>query len=141
MLLGYLVYFGLYMCQLAIIWRIDGIHKYKKIKLLTIKNKVFNHILIHYCKDYNIQNERKLFNKNKLYSNSIGLAPLCMQILTHMLFILFVLIRIQVYKTDNQLFRTIQAIVFSFSILYTLSLMVYQIVYGDRIMRQNNIRK
>lgn len=140
MFLGIFVYFGLYLSQLAFIWKIDGIHKFLGKKMLTIRPIILKYILIHYTKEYNINKERKQFPKNKLYSNSIGLVSLSMQIFAHIMYTLFVIIRIQVFQANDRLFIILQIIVFSLSIAYTIGLMIYQGVYEDRIMKKNNAK-
>jgi len=135
MLLGIFLYFGIYLSQLAFIWKIDGIHKYNENKLLPIKPKFFKYAIIHYTRDYNINNERKLFPKNEVYKNSIEIISLFLQILAHMLYIVFIIIRIQVYETNNRIFSIIQMIIFCLAIIYTIGLMIYQGVREDRIKK------
>ncbi len=126
------------MAQLAFIWKIDGIHKYKEKRLLPIKPKFLKYVTIHYSRHYNINNKRKLLPKNELYNNTIEITSLSMQFLAHILYIAFIIIRVQIHETNNRIYSIIQMIIFSIAIIYTVGLMIYQGVCGDRIMKKNN---
>lgn len=133
MILGILVYFGLYISQLAFIWKIDGIHKYTAKKTLHIKSRFFKYIIIRYSRDYNLNKERKLFPKSETSCNSIDIAALLMQIIAHVLYLFFIFIRMRIYQSYSMVFSIMQIIIFSLSIGYTIGLMIYQGVCEDSI--------
>ena len=140
MILGILLNFGLYVSQLAYIWKIDGIHKYEAKKTLQIKSRFLKYVIIHYSRDYNINKERILFPKNEMFCNSIEIAALIMQITSHVLFMLFIFIRIHIYQSYSMVFSILQIIIFSFSFAYTIGLMIYQGVCEDNIAHKNKIK-
>jgi hypothetical protein len=115
-----------YISQLAFVWKIDGIHKYKAKKLLPIKSRLQKYTILHYSRDYNINKERKWVPKNELFCNSIEIVALIMQIISHLLYLSFIFIRISIYQSYSMVFPVLQIIVFSLSILYTIGLMIYQ---------------
>lgn len=136
MLLGIFIYFGLYLAQLAFIWKIDGIHKYEEKKLLSINSKLLKHIVLHYSRCFNVHKERKLLPKNDLYSNTIEVNSLLLQIVAHVLYLAFIVFRIRVVQTNGLVFSILQIIVFCLAIVYTICLMVYQGVHEDKIIKE-----
>ncbi len=133
MVVGILMYFGLYITQLAYIWKIDGIHKYKAKKTLLLKSRLLKFIVIHYSRDFNVYKERKLFPKSVTSSNSIEIAALFMQIIAHVLYLFYIFIRIHIYQSYTKVFSIMQIVIFSLSIGYTIGLMIYQGVCEDII--------
>ncbi|MDD3127489.1 MAG: hypothetical protein PHT27_07735 [Candidatus Izemoplasmatales bacterium] len=136
MILGIFLYFGLYISQLAFIWKIDGVHKYRAKKLLPIKSRLLKNTIIHYSRGYNINKERKWIPKNELFCNTIEIGALLMQIISHALYLLFIFIRIIIYQSYSRVFPILQIIIFSLSIAYTIGLMIYQGVSEDRIAKK-----
>lgn len=133
MVVGILMYFGLYITQLAYIWKIDGIHKYKAKKTLLLKSRLLKFIVIHYSRDFNVYKERKLLPKSVTSSNSIEIAALFMQIIAHVLYLFYIFIRIHIYQSYTKVLSIMQIVIFSLSIGYTIGLMIYQGVCEDII--------
>ena len=135
----YIILFWYIFSQLIFIWKIDGISKNKKKKTIFIKWKWLKSFIVLQAKsDFYLGNSKKGNTIKGKYINSVSLVSLQLQIVSHILYIMFILFRIILFETDINIYKVLQAVIFTLSIVYTIILMIYQGVLSEKIKRKKH---